>query len=125
MSEDILSCSCPDPELCRRLRRHIRGRLWEIWNGINIAADKAEAYRELWRRQAAEELPGTGFIGEDRSRSRAACRHLGAETGQRECASCGGRVRIKVFACRHPRHGETTLSECLRCADYDAGTGET
>jgi len=25
-------CDCPDPNLCKTLKRHISGRLWEIWN---------------------------------------------------------------------------------------------
>jgi hypothetical protein len=53
------SCSCPDPALCKRLKRHIHGRLWEIWNNIKIDEKTAESYRQLWERQAGlkEELP--------------------------------------------------------------------
>jgi len=46
------------------------------------------------------------------------CRHLGEQTGGRRCGSCGGSVRIKIFACRHPDHTETTLRDCLLCEDY-------
>jgi hypothetical protein len=47
------------------------------------------------------------------------CRHLGVQTGLRECPTCRGRVRLKVFACGHPAHGETTLPECNSCRDYE------
>jgi len=47
------------------------------------------------------------------------CRHLGGETGLRECKTCQGHVRVKTFACSHPAHGETTLAECGTCADYE------
>lgn len=45
-------CNCPDPALCAELKTHIAGRLWEIWNGINIDPEKAEKYRAMWRREA-------------------------------------------------------------------------
>jgi hypothetical protein len=46
------SCTCPDPALCQRLKRHITGRLWEIWNNVNIDPKVAQQYRDLWERQA-------------------------------------------------------------------------
>jgi len=46
------------------------------------------------------------------------CRHLGEHTGLRDCPTCQGHVRVKVFACRHPRHVETTLAECELCEDF-------
>jgi hypothetical protein len=50
------------------------------------------------------------------------CRHLGPETGEtRECDTCQGRVRLKVFTCSHPAHGTTTVPECRHCADFNAG----
>lgn len=48
------------------------------------------------------------------------CQYLGEQNGLRDCPSCGGTVRLKVFACVHPRHQETTLAECLQCPDYSA-----
>jgi hypothetical protein len=47
------------------------------------------------------------------------CFHLGTETGLRECATCQGNVRVKVFECFHPLHHETTLAECGGCLDHD------
>jgi hypothetical protein len=46
------------------------------------------------------------------------CVYLGEETGLRECTTCLGRVRVKVFACRHPSHDETTFNECRHCPDH-------
>ena len=50
---------------------------------------------------------------------RGLCRHLGAETGVRDCPSCLRNVRLKVFACHHPAHVETTIQECLNCPDHE------
>ena len=50
---------------------------------------------------------------------RGSCRHLGDETGLRDCPSCLGNVRLKVFACHHPAHVETTIQECLMCLDHE------
>ena len=49
---------------------------------------------------------------------RGRCAFLGELTGHRECATCRGRVQIKVFACSHPAHTETTWDECLHCPDH-------
>ena len=46
------------------------------------------------------------------------CRHLGGLIGLRDCSTCAGHVQVKVFACTHPRHGETTASVCLNCQDF-------
>jgi hypothetical protein len=50
------------------------------------------------------------------------CRHLGDVIGLRDCEGCPGSVKIKVFACRHPAHGQTTLPDCQACPDYDPPT---
>jgi hypothetical protein len=46
------------------------------------------------------------------------CLHLGEQIGLRECPTCRGTVRVKVFACAHPAHLETTLRDCTRCPDH-------
>jgi hypothetical protein len=51
-------------------------------------------------------------------RPRGPCMHLGEPVGWRDCPSCGGSVRLKVFACAHPAHGEATLGECGQCPDH-------
>lgn len=47
------------------------------------------------------------------------CRQLGEQAGLRPCAGCRGAVKVKVYACADPRHGETTLAECAVCPDYE------
>jgi hypothetical protein len=56
---------------------------------------------------------------------RGECRFLGEQTGLRECPTCGGHVRVKVFACGHPTHAETTIQECLTCRDHEEKDHET
>ena len=46
------------------------------------------------------------------------CFHLGEQTGLRDCPTCRGNVKVKLYACSHPHHQSTTISDCLRCADY-------
>ncbi len=48
------------------------------------------------------------------------CVFLGNATGYRECKSCQGNVRLKVFACQHPAHESTTIQECRKCKDYQS-----
>lgn len=44
------------------------------------------------------------------------CDHLGDQIGERDCKSCGDRtVKLKVYACSHPEHAETTIPECNKC----------
>lgn len=50
---------------------------------------------------------------------RGICAYLGDQTGFRDCALCGGsKTKIKVFACNHPAHIETTWTECQTCPHY-------
>ena len=46
------------------------------------------------------------------------CRFLGDVVELRECESCRGQVKLKVFACNHLLHGKTTLAGCETCLDY-------
>jgi len=52
------------------------------------------------------------------SRAIGACFYLGHETGRRPCETCRGHVEVKVFACAHPLHQETTAAECHACKDF-------
>lgn len=85
------------------------GRLWQLCAGIDCTAAASEAYRRLWDGQ----LPAR----------RSLCRHRGEATGElKECASCRGRVGLKVFACGHPMHSNcptTTEMQCRQCPDYE------
>lgn len=49
---------------------------------------------------------------------RGPCAYLGDIIELRPCVSCSGKVQIKVFACKHPAHGETTWEECRHCPDH-------
>jgi hypothetical protein len=49
---------------------------------------------------------------------RGKCLYLGKQVGTRKCPTCRGTVRQKVFACSHPDHKETVLTECAECADF-------
>lgn len=46
------------------------------------------------------------------------CSHLGPQVDLRLCTTCRGKVHVKVFACGHPAHRETTLDICRQCRDY-------
>jgi hypothetical protein len=46
------------------------------------------------------------------------CKYFGDLLENRECLTCSGTVRIKVYACAHPRHPETTIRICSSCSDY-------
>lgn len=55
------------------------------------------------------------------------CVHIGQEVRQDGCESCGGNVRLKIFACSV--HRECTLATplpgitcCQQCADYRASS---
>lgn len=52
------------------------------------------------------------------------CVHLGAEARQVQCATCGGRVLVRVFACA--LYAEATLAKplagvrcCQTCPSYE------
>jgi hypothetical protein len=47
------------------------------------------------------------------------CYWLGKQVGETECASCQGRVRLKLFACGHPQHELATLRDCAACGDFE------
>jgi hypothetical protein len=69
-----------------------------------------------WR-QPAPDNPRP-FDAKAALRLTAACRHLGEQTGWRDCPTCRGNVRLKIFACAHPEHVETTRQECRICPDF-------
>ena len=50
---------------------------------------------------------------------RGPCFYLGDQTGLRACDTCRGKVQLKVFACEHPLHHETTRDECQKCVDHE------
>lgn len=60
------------------------------------------------------------------------CQHLGEKVGTRECESCKGKTRIKLFACAV--YGQCSIAKKLdgiaccdngRCPDYSAARRDT
>lgn len=47
------------------------------------------------------------------------CFFIGEQTGWKQCTTCRGNVQLKVFACQHLLHDETTYDECAKCRDYE------
>jgi len=56
---------------------------------------------------------------------RGQCPHLGDEIGLRDCPSCLGNVRLKMFANNHPAHVETMLQECHVFTDHEEKERDT
>src|SRR5258708_24436567 len=48
------------------------------------------------------------------------CLFLGEPAGWRQCPTCSGNVRLRVYDCRHPWHKTTTLKECRQCHEFQA-----
>lgn len=50
------TCDHPDPALCKRLNRHIHGRLWDIWNDKVLTPEQCAAYRAIWEGKQPEQV---------------------------------------------------------------------
>ncbi len=93
------------------------GRLYDICRGgTDLGPHVEQQYRDHWARQVEMGVgatPGHPLT----------CPHLGegvTENGkakERECPSCRGNVRLKLFRCRHPAREpeEITLTDCQTC----------
>lgn len=78
-----------------------------------------QRYRSLWGGEGPAVPPQRPYV-----ESRVRCKHLGEVTGEvRECGTCNGRVRLKVFACAEPSIGKTTLQQCKSCTKYRGNLG--
>jgi hypothetical protein len=75
---------------------------------------------EYWRQPAPEFF--RPFPPPPAPPPRGRCHFLGEQLRLDECKTCGGSVKIKVFRCAHPAHGETTLNGCASCADFSSAT---
>lgn len=104
-SRRVLPGDPPGVYFCAHPRVHARGS--RVDDGVCRACG-------LWR----EPAPVAFRTGPAPDPRRATCLHLGSQVGERECESCRGRVRLKVYACGHPDHGEVTLADCATCGDY-------
>lgn len=101
----------------RHQRRHLGATL-------KIALDPSERgewYRARWDHYASGTKPPAVRVATPRKAGEL-CRYLvdtrGGET--KDCVSCGGRVRLKLFDCGHPEHpqGEVTTKDCQKCNWY-------
>lgn len=116
-------CECEGPGFCPRYQREMHGRLRQICRGENIDAGQAALYRDSW---VAEAKNGTA----PRPAPVLTCPHRGAEAlvdaegnpRLRECPSCGGHVKLKLFACCHPARvvsaeqaDEIVATDCAAC----------
>lgn len=93
----------------------------------------AQAVRQCGGQQLPVRQPASAAAKRERRPAggirQGACQHLGAATGERQCASCrGGGYRIKVFACA--LHVECTIGKqlpgiacCASCSHF-AAAGE-
>lgn len=69
-----------------------------------------------WQQDPPEEF--RPFTPGPLPKPRGLCLHLGDMMELRDCPTCSGTVKVKVFACGHPNHQETTLRACLDCPDH-------
>lgn len=122
-------CTCTEPGYCTRHAREVTATGLRVCRGGDARSIAAYFGGGGQRRRGAdgatEAVVATPATGPDRS---APCVYLGAavegEDGRqatRDCGTCRGTVRLKVFACLHPGHAAdptTTAKECTRCRDY-------
>jgi hypothetical protein len=116
------TCACTEDGYCQRYKRDMNGQMRAICagRGEGVTPEQAAAYRDLWTEQASVVVQdnalalavGCPFAGEE----------LRTEAGRavtRDCQSCGGngRVRLKVFPCKHPAREpeEVTARDCQEC----------
>jgi hypothetical protein len=104
-----MTCICPAAGFCERYQREMGERLHEICRGINIAPEKAEAYRRNWASLINDSQP--------------TCANRGEATGRLVECEAGCKSKLKTFVCL--QHGECTPSTkgvdtalCRGCPDY-------
>jgi hypothetical protein len=118
MTDETKPCTCATPEEavakgCRRAGLPMVGRLYDLCacRG-DVHPRMSEAYRRLWDGMPQLDTP-------NRSKP---CFYKGEATGElRQCGSCQGNVREKIFQCKHPGHAlnpTTTVRACEQCADW-------
>ncbi|MBX3435749.1 MAG: hypothetical protein KF847_20720 [Pirellulales bacterium] len=109
----VTGCECRSPGWCERHRCH-KGR--DYYEQCRRSQELFDAW-EAGRGPGQLKVEGTPVV------LRPPCRHLGAELDAVECASCAGRVRIKVFACA--QWGRCSIQRrlpdqacCAECPDH-------
>src|SRR5262249_7323378 len=92
---------------CAHRRHHSTG---------NVVPAEICNVRPLWKDSTPESF--RPLPKEWPPKPRGLCVFLGQQIGLRNCPTCPGTVRVKVFVCSHPAHLETTLPECGQCPDH-------
>lgn len=117
MSDREKSCTCPKPELCKALGRHINAKLMRIWEGTDtrLSREQMQLLRDKWIREspgrvATEQLLGLLPKNEvdrvislapiEQQSKKEGCIYFGEPTGETvSCPTCRGRVELKLFGC--------------------------
>jgi ADP-heptose:LPS heptosyltransferase len=105
-------CSCPDPQLCIRLKRHINSHLWKIWHGNGVDKQTSDHYKAQWMARAGlieQPLPGliaqgVGFAVQAAKVAANGFEVASKEEQARRLAICQG--------CEHFRHSDGRCSKC-------------
>lgn len=112
-------CRCPTEadalaSGCRRAGLPMRSTNYRICSATGgYDADTSDAFRRLW-----DGLPQADDLRARELR----CRHRGGDTGQTAgCAPCGGKTRLKVFACGSAARGVPTCTDadCRGCPHHE------
>jgi hypothetical protein len=143
------ACQCggPNAGLCAALKRHIRGRLWELWNGVNVAPAMAEGFRQRLLKRAGLSSVPAGL--EPRTPLEVLpleprCLWLSDKRADTYHCACGGGGHVELWNCErygrcvpqvvadlvtHPNNHEPLPAQCWqlsetgatvpRCPDYE------
>ena len=101
----VTDCPCTEPGWCERHQCHKTSYLFVL------CQRRADFFAD-WEAGGLRELCGE-IVGP--SQHLLPCQHLGAERRQVLCPTCGGSIRLKVFACE-------LFHECVRGPSVDGLT---
>lgn len=119
------ACVCAADGYCPKFRREMHGNFRRVCQGApGIAEDVRAQHLATWEAEADEDAKRVSR-SKDRARQ---CLHLGpalvvdGEPAMRDCPTCAGTVRLKLFACAV--HDECTIKQCQTCRDHRAEPDE-
>jgi len=102
--------TCPNAELCRKMKRHLHGRRWHIWRGEDdeghpvLTSQECEEYRVKWANAVGIDLTAIRQLNAPAQPTR--CIHRGQAIEQIRCRTCMGGGSRPVFQCAI--HGRCT-----------------
>ncbi len=112
VQEQKLLCQCQQDGDCPRYGRPMHGRDRDICRGVNVDLGEAAVIRAQWlTEKMVKDKPQNGDAV-------LPCPHRGEVLDKtRECGTCPGKVRQKLFPCNHParRPEEVSLVDCRMC----------